>query len=1298
MRKNLFLTLALLLASFVGATAQKQNWSVTLSMDEGLPGETVELDGGKVKYFKSGVIRADEEITSLRFTCAGNSTSHKPNGNNYRLMLSELNVYTMDMQELSYTVTSNADHNALSSGNFDGQGLKALYDGKYNNHFTSMYDEKGAVEDYHYLELTFEKPVQRFILEWAGKQGSGEVPSTVVLSKGGVAAEPYTDRVANFLDEKIDNVEDLVAAEYITIRGNASETFDLYNHTEKKIAVGGKKQGDNNWYGQEWADKELRDLPGSGPMYVHSGDAYAKEPSLEFFAKIIPAEETDDEGNDLYYIYFPMQKTYLSGDLVANAFGTDAQNGWQYAVADIEKAAMVKLTEAEDGDFEISYAASRDDADFEIHVGQDPRTGAMKSFSLARKNDLLKDGYCKGFGIKCAFNWSFYAVEYAAPTWIGEYQLSTLHRTAKDLLDVVAEEKAAEKYVAKLEASIAELENAVENCVNLSEEEIDAILAEQKEVIGEFVVFTAGEELGQNGMASQWQNYKNQSSNVAEIGKYLMSAFNQYVQPDINMLNEIYALQEYVDAVPYAKNLVEYFENKQAHIDAFLASKVAEATLPLVYTTAEGENALGTKKEGFYVWEQDVVLTAAVTGIRITFLESDKGGANVGEWEKYPVVALSELEIYNGDTKLQLTANCLSTNSQETSEGPIENLVEGKTSLDEGATAGDKNFWHSIWGNGTMDPKGYVYLDVKFSEDEAVSLSSFKIKTIGRKQGSPSLNPKTVAIGVYGEVYEAPEEEVTVENLFGVKIGAKVTDAADLVDGGLYAIQGNLFTQLPEDAWKPRFYAGIAPYSDSLYVAEDTPTVFMLKKSGDDTWNILNLANAKYWNAEAEDAVEAFYSEKAGNVKFAKSNNIQDAWIIYSELAKEELKAAKYSYTDTITNVTVNIEEEILLDKQVYMDWEGGLASRPCYSIQPGVLQEDFEAQLKTLGEAVYDSLVLNTSAGDALHFNKTNGEGEWSIYKVEMNDPYYVYLKSYLAEVEKLNIVTGNNPGCVLLDEEDAADYEDAIAAARVAVNDEIKENAKNITETLVAATENIAKLDHVGFDPMRVYQIQSANPSFEECTWLTRSIYASVGASKQILKWGVTPEDFENNTRYLFRVIPIDEEVNAQYTLGVSADQLGKVYIVKMLQKNLYFAKFENGAPAERVEEKRFFTISDLPQVYRIENHENGQDPCQFAIINNKDNLKLHARGHASGWGRGNHILDWDAAENSASSWRFIDMGEVDPTNVENVVVEGDEVVAVSYFTPAGMAIAEPVKGINIVVTVYANGVVEAKKILVK
>ena len=268
MRKNLFLTLALVLASFAGAMAQ--NWSVTLGAAEGLPGETVSKDGANLKYYKSGIIRADKPIKTLRFTCAGNSTNHKPNGNNFRLMLSELNVYSADdlTKELKHTVKTNADYNTLAKA-FDGQGLRALYDGKYNNYFSSMHAEAGAVAEYHYLELTFQEEISRFVIEWGGKQGSGEAPSVVVLTEGGVEAEPYTDRSSSFSDEKIDAIDALEEG-YFTICGNAPSTYDTYN----------------NQTGEKTSEEPVA---GSGPMYVTLGDVYAEAPTIDYITKLVPA-------------------------------------------------------------------------------------------------------------------------------------------------------------------------------------------------------------------------------------------------------------------------------------------------------------------------------------------------------------------------------------------------------------------------------------------------------------------------------------------------------------------------------------------------------------------------------------------------------------------------------------------------------------------------------------------------------------------------------------------------------------------------------------------------------------------------------------------------------------------------------------------------------------------------------------------------------------------------------------------------------------------------------------------------
>ena len=92
------------------------------------------------------------------------------------------------------------------------------------------------------------------------------------------------------------------------------------------------------------------------------------------------------------------------------------------------------------------------------------------------------------------------------------------------------------------------------------------------------------------------------------------------------------------------------------------------------------------------------------------------------------------------------------------------------------------------------------------------------------------------------------------------------------------------------------------------------------------------------------------------------------------------------------------------------------------------------------------------------------------------------------------------------------------------------------------------------------------------------------------------------------------------------------------------------------------------------------------------------LHTAGHGSGAGASGTVVNWTGGAGTASSWtlRFVD--DAEGTSINDLVVEGAEVVSVAYYTPAGAAIPAPVNGVNIVVTVYSNGVIETKKVLVK
>ena len=92
MKKNLFLTLALMFTALVGVNAQ--DWAMTLGADQGLPGYLAKKgELNNVLVYKSSVIRPGKAINSLRFTVAGTQSGEKPQGNNLCFALAEFIIY-----------------------------------------------------------------------------------------------------------------------------------------------------------------------------------------------------------------------------------------------------------------------------------------------------------------------------------------------------------------------------------------------------------------------------------------------------------------------------------------------------------------------------------------------------------------------------------------------------------------------------------------------------------------------------------------------------------------------------------------------------------------------------------------------------------------------------------------------------------------------------------------------------------------------------------------------------------------------------------------------------------------------------------------------------------------------------------------------------------------------------------------------------------------------------------------------------------------------------------------------------
>ena len=121
-----------------------------------------------------------------------------------------------------------------------------------------------------------------------------------------------------------------------------------------------------------------------------------------------------------------------------------------------------------------------------------------------------------------------------------------------------------------------------------------------------------------------------------------------------------------------------------------------------------------------------------VNGLRITVFATTKTDEL---YNNFPMTALAELEFYDGDgNKIEYTADDVTTNSLESSEGSLAALCDGDYST----------FYHSTWKSGTT-PDSYVYVEVQFPQ----AVTTVNIKLVERNTMNP-LMPTSIGVTEIG--------------------------------------------------------------------------------------------------------------------------------------------------------------------------------------------------------------------------------------------------------------------------------------------------------------------------------------------------------------------------------------------------------------------------------------------------------------------------------------------------------------------------------------------------------------------
>ncbi|MBE6298482.1 MAG: hypothetical protein E7088_08400 [Bacteroidales bacterium] len=1247
MKKNLFLTCALALFAVVGVSAQ--NWSRTLAT--GLPGQEIthDVNGTSVTQYRAETaLIKNAGATGVRYTVMQTTATGAYGGGPF-FCIGEMIVLDAQGDTIKYTATSNADHNSGGAGK-DGDGLPALNDGNFNNYFHSSWGgtEPGGL---HYLELTFAEPVDEFQLIWYTRPNQHvNRPQVVGLTNPGVT---FT--------------EDMLYAEYEFSLGEKATT-------NEEIAAGGAFSffvtGPAEYDGTE----------GNGDTFVSlSGYATGKnaEASPTTMVQLIPTKDGK------FILYQPVLDTYYANpDRWTD--GYNGKNGWLRAYSEGWTLGIFDITANGKGEFEITTELTRQyvdgawvdyDAPLKVWVGYDMR-GNLKIFPEKVKLGLEAGDYSLGFDLPVDFGFELYKASVNAelvPPITGaqlctDVLTSTLE-TAAAKKELYAEYADYDWYSAAdvLEAAIAGANNAI-----AAEDVAGAFEAKTalEEAIAGYVAIKAAyyATMYEEEWAPMVGDYVSPPYNQSQSGKYTVVSYNiveRIGEIAVNIVNNSATMS------------TSQIESDYATIESLLASlegtRLYFSTFPEIVSDIPADNFPYAELPNNAVWKKNVVLAEGVNGVRLTFLDRHIGSA--GDGGNFPMIAIGELKIYDANgTEVTLAAENFEANYTETQEGfesTVARLCDGNF--------GAQGYYHSPWSGN--EPQEFIWIDIEFPAE----MTQFTIEVYSRdkttSRGKVSLFPKKVAITKVNEGYDPLLFEPNPYNVF---VGDKVASVDEITADGIYVIKGLLNTQAvytaDEDGYitleggegSASYYHGVSRFHANS-AAVRAQGVYRFVPNGDGTFKALNLGLAKYWpSTEATGFVgngTTFEADKAANITVVPSTNVEGAFVMYEKIEGLTTKVAGDSIDTDEDGVFDAVGDTVTYNTPyvVFMDWYSGLATRPVKDPQPLV------------------DKTVSDSWGDKQCFNKANGEGEWEIYKVTMDNPDFFYLTNLTGAFDELGLIVGTDPGCV----SDLGALERVLAAGQQVVADSAFADAPAAAAALakeIAAVANLQK------NPMEegVYQVVSANPDFAKNN-KTMALFATVDeAGAAEFGWKALEE---GNIEFYFHFTKSENALDFVAGGTITEEQKDLLYAIKAI------ATYEGATPyyigESDAQSTQIDLLADAWSDYLVLG-ANGS-AFSFTLAGKDAKFSIHANGHSGGAGNSGNIVYWNA-DAGASQWYLRKVDYDLETSIEDLVVEGAEVVSVAYFTPAGAAIPAPVEGVNIVVTVYANGVVETKKVLVK
>ena len=676
------------------------------------------------------------------------------------------------------------------------------------------------------------------------------------------------------------------------------------------------------------------------------------------------------------------------------------------------------------------------------------------------------------------------------------------------------------------------------------------------------------------------------------------------------------------------------FDAVKAAIASFWASKI-DVVYSLPFRVGEKKDNLPGPLDGSYngyVWESPLyLLNEAVDALRFTVFQTNNGATYKG----FVFPTMAEFELYDlQGNKIELTEENFSTNSVNPNDGQgLAGICDNNHST----------YWHGAYGDG-QDPNSYennpayVYIEVTLPE----AINGFRYKQWGR--GNMANTPTDFAFGYYG-VAVTPDD-VMFPDPYNAVCGEKITSVDQITDDGIYAIQGLIscdpVNHFEGDLREPHFYTGIKVLGANLQAAG----AFNITKTEDGKFNIQSLADGKYWSKSVDedgwcDGSATLYKAAAADVVIEPMNNdgLPNSFVIYMYDENQMRDGEPHPYL-------------------IFQDWGSNIG-------------------------------VFSVTGLDA---NDKDGEGEWYIYKMTMDTPYYYWLHNLVSAAEAMGLVKSDDPGYY----KDLGTFPTVLAQAQAAVEAKDDAACQGLIAQLNAA---IAGVESVTPNPVveATYIIEAAQETFFEYFGNHKAFYvypndesSDAVTSAYKLYWG----DIENDRsdisdvyKFVFESAKNSDKVQQWIADSVITEaQAEAAFFIKNKYYNVYIGA-QSGVSAQ-------LGTTDAPEAVYILRQ---QLPTKYDIWNPEGaNFSLHMQSHNNGAGERGCLVYWTGTA-EASHWRLRTVTE--NTSISDIVVEGDEVVSVTYYTVSGISSNAPIKGaVNIIKTVYANGAVETKKEFIK